>query len=92
MEVTKKLQKLSLAALMIVDRMLTALRLSSLFTQIMESGRPASARTMLQTAQTVRTPSGRVMFRNTWTRIASGSRLTVSAARLSFCLLFVTSI
>ena len=58
------------ATLITVDMMLTALRLSSLFTQITESKRPASARTMLQIAQTVRAPSGRVIFRNTGTRVA----------------------
>ena len=72
------------ATLITVDMMLTVLRLSSLFTQITESRRPTSARTMLQIAQTMRTPSCRVIFKNTGTRAASNSRLIISAARLSF--------
>lgn len=72
------------ATLITVDMILTALQLSSLFTQITESGRPASARTMLQISPIMRTPSGKVIFRNTGTRAASGSRLIICAARLSF--------
>lgn len=68
--------------------MLTALPLSAPFTQITESRRPADARAMLQAAHTLRRPSGRVTLRSTGTRVRSGSRLTISAARLSFCSFF----
>ena len=64
------------AALMIVDRILTMLRLSSLLTQAAESRRPASARMMLQIAQTLRMLSGRVSFSKTGTRANEAAYLS----------------
>lgn len=66
--------------LMIVETILTTLRLSSLFTQMIEGSRPTSADMILTIAHTERTPSGRVTLRNTGTSVTSGSRLTTSTA------------
>ena len=59
----KPLLSVGLNLLLVIPGILVAntplwIALSSLFTQITESRRPDSTRTMLQTAQTVRTPSG----------------------------------
>lgn len=58
-------------ALMSVDAIFTGLRLSSLLTQIPE---------MMTPAQTVFTPSGNVILKNTGTSVDAGKILTISAA------------
>lgn len=67
-------------ALMSVDAIFTGLRLSSLLTQMLERMKPATALATLTPAQTVFTPSGNVILKNTGTSVDAGKILTISAA------------
>ncbi len=68
-------------ALMSVDAIFTGLQLSSLLTQIPERMKqPATALATLTLAQTVFTPSGNVILKNTGTSVDAGKILTISAA------------
>ncbi len=79
-------------ALMTVDAIFTGLRLSSLLTQIPERIKPATTLATLTPAQTVFTPSGNLILRNTGTSVATGRILTISAAILKvFRFLFDSS-
>lgn len=70
-------------ALMSVDAIFTGLQLSSLLTQIPERMKqPATALATLTLAQTVFTPSGNVILKNTGTSVDAGKILTISAAIL----------
>lgn len=65
-----------------VEIIFMVLRLSLFRTQTTDRSSPSKTKTIFKTAITVRTPSGRVIFKKAGISVATGRRLMMSAAML----------